>query len=209
MANRKSANAQATAVAVLEGEPDVEDISTKPSTRKAGSKTKTGAGSSKSSSAKTETKTKKKAPRRERSASRSGTQGSRTREVDRALSDIPIEEIWVLYREEPTLDIRNFLVEKYFDLVRFTAERMAMRLPAEVDTNDLMSAGSFGLMDAINAYDPDRNVKFETYCTQRIRGAIFDELRSMDWVPRLVRSRTAKFETTRKQIEMELSLIHI
>ncbi len=108
-----------------------------------------------------------------------------------------------MYRVEPTLDIRNFLMEKYHDLVRFTAERMAMRLPSEVDTNDLMSAGTFGLMDAINAYDPDRNVKFETYCTQRIRGAIFDELRSMDWVPRLVRSRTAKFESTRKQIEME------
>ena len=146
---------------------------------------------------------KKPAPRRERSASRSGTQGSRSQATDRELSDIPIEEIWALYRNEPTLDIRNFLMEKYHDLVRFTAERMAMRLPSEVDTNDLMSAGTFGLMDAINAYDPDRNVKFETYCTQRIRGAIFDELRSMDWVPRLVRSRTAKFETTRKQIEME------
>ena len=212
MTSRKSANAQATAVAVLDGEPEVEDISTKASTRKTGTKTKaqsatktstSESSTAKASAGKSSTPTKKKAPRRERSASRSGTQGSRTREVDRALCDIPIEEIWALYREEPTLDIRNFLVEKYFDLVRFTAERMAMRLPAEVDTNDLMSAGSFGLMDAINAYDPDRNVKFETYCTQRIRGAIFDELRSMDWVPRLVRSRTAKFETTRKQIEME------
>ena len=150
-----------------------------------------------------ETAEKTPAPRRERSASRSGTKGARTKATDRELSDIPIEEIWSLYRNEPTLDIRNFLMEKYHDLVRFTAERMAMRLPSEVDTNDLMSAGTFGLMDAINAYDPDRNVKFETYCTQRIRGAIFDELRSMDWVPRLVRSRTAKFESTRKQIEME------
>ena len=212
MTNRKSAHAQAASAALLDGDPEVEDPSTKDSTRKAGTKTKargatktssSSRSTAKASSAKPAASTKKKAPRRERSASRSGTQGSRTREVDRALSDIPIEEIWILYREEPTLDIRNFLVEKYFDLVRFTAERMAMRLPAEVDTNDLMSAGSFGLMDAINAYDPDRNVKFETYCTQRIRGAIFDELRSMDWVPRLVRSRTAKFETTRKQIEME------
>ena len=212
MTNRKSANAQAASVAVLDGEPEVEEPSTKASTRRTGTKTKAGTRAKKTSSASSKSAkasssgsgtTTKKAPRRERSASRSGTKGSRTREVDRALSDIPIEEIWALYREEPTLDIRNFLVEKYFDLVRFTAERMAMRLPAEVDTNDLMSAGSFGLMDAINAYDPDRNVKFETYCTQRIRGAIFDELRSMDWVPRLVRSRTAKFETTRKQIEME------
>ena len=188
---RKPATAKA-AVAVAELDPAddvVVDSSETPTPKKASTK--------KSATAS------KPAPRRERSASRSGTQGSRTRETDRELSDIPIEEIWALYREEPTLDIRNFLVEKYHDLVRFTAERMAMRLPSEVDTLDLMSAGTFGLMDAINAFDPDRNVKFETYCTQRIRGAIFDELRSMDWVPRLVRSRTAKFETTRKQIEME------
>lgn len=147
--------------------------------------------------------TPKASPRRERSASRGGTKGTRSKATDRELSEIPIAEVWQIYREERTHDIRNFLIEKYRDLVRFTAERMAVRLPSEVDTQDLISAGGFGLMDAINAYDPDRNVKFETYCTQRIRGAIFDELRSMDWVPRLVRSRTAKFESTRKQIEME------
>ncbi len=65
-----------------------------------------------------------------------------------------------------------------------------------------MSSGLFGLMDAINAFDLERGVKFETYCTQRIRGAIFDELRAMDWVPRLVRSRTAKMERARKELEM-------
>jgi len=119
------------------------------------------------------------------------------------LVDMPIAEVWLMFRKEPTDEIRNFLIEKYLDIVRFTAERMAMRLPNEVDSEDLMSAGLFGLMDAIGAFDPDRGVKFETYCTQRIRGAIFDELRSMDWVPRLVRARTAKFENTRKQIEME------
>ena len=145
----------------------------------------------------------KPAPRKQRAASRSGTSGSRKRATETCLSELPIEEIWSMYREEQTQDVRNFLIEKYHDLVRFTAERMAMRLPSEVDTHDLMQAGSFGLMDAINAFDPGRNVKFETYCTQRIRGAIFDELRSMDWVPRLVRSRTSKFESTRKQIEME------
>ena len=119
------------------------------------------------------------------------------------LAEMPIAEIWLLFREEPTDEIRNFLIVNYREIVRFTAERMAMRLPNEVDFDDLMSAGLFGLMDAIGAFDPDRGVKFETYCTQRIRGAIFDELRSMDWVPRLVRARTAKFENTRKQIEME------
>lgn len=114
-----------------------------------------------------------------------------------------IEDLWKEYRVLPTKDLRNFLIEKYLELVRFTAERMHMKLPSEVEVDDLMSAGLFGLMDAIDAFDPERGVKFETYCTQRIRGAIFDELRAMDWVPRLVRSRTAKVEKVRKQIEME------
>ena len=119
------------------------------------------------------------------------------------LSDRPIAEVWRLYRDAPSEAIRNFLMENFLPLVRYTAERMATRLPSEVEVEDLMSSGLFGLMDAIDAYDIERGVKFETYCTQRIRGAIFDELRAMDWVPRLVRSRTAKVERARKQIEME------
>jgi len=119
------------------------------------------------------------------------------------LADLPIEKVWRKYREEPSDAIRNFLMENFLPLVRYTAERMHTRLPAEVEVEDLMSSGLFGLMDAIDAYDIERGVKFETYCTQRIRGAIFDELRAMDWVPRLVRSRTAKVERVRKQFEME------
>jgi len=99
-------------------------------------------------------------------------------------------------------DLRNRLIERHYEVVRFTAERMHTRLPSEVDVNDLMSAGLFGLMDAIDAFDPARGVKFETYCAPRIRGAIFDELRAMDWVPRLVRSRTAKLEKLRKEFEL-------
>ncbi len=99
--------------------------------------------------------------------------------------------------------IRNQLIATYYHLVRYTAERMRTRLPAEVEVDDLISAGLFGLMDAINSFDPARGIKFETYCPQRVRGAIFDELRSMDWVPRLVRSRTSKMDRVRKQIEME------
>jgi len=120
-----------------------------------------------------------------------------------SLADLPIEGVWRQYRETPTEEIRNFLMENYLQLVRYTAERMHTRLPAEVEVEDLMSSGLFGLMDAIDAYDIERGVKFETYCTQRIRGAIFDELRAMDWVPRLVRSRTAKVERARKEFEME------
>lgn len=99
-------------------------------------------------------------------------------------------------------DIRNFFMEKFLPLVRYNAERIHTRLPDEVDLEDLMSAGVFGLMDAIDAFDLNRKVKFETYCAPRIRGAILDELRHMDWVPRLVRHRTAKFEQARQRIEM-------
>ena len=119
-----------------------------------------------------------------------------------------IDAAWRCYGALPAESVskqalRNRLIERYLDVVRFTAERLHKRLPSEVDVEDLMSAGLFGLMDAIDAFDPDRGVKFETYCAQRIRGAIFDELRAMDWVPRLVRSRTAKVERVRKTIEME------
>jgi RNA polymerase sigma factor for flagellar operon FliA len=77
-------------------------------------------------------------------------------------------------------------------------------LPDEVETDDLISAGIFGLMDAINAFDLGRGVKFETYCAPRIRGAILDELRSMDWVPRLVRSRASKLERVSRELESTL-----
>lgn len=113
-------------------------------------------------------------------------------------------DVWVLYQSGSTEELRNFLIEKFLHLVRYNAERIYQRLPDEVDLEDLMSAGLFGLMDAIDAYDLERGVKFETYCAPRIRGAILDELRSMDWVPRLVRHRTSKVEAAKQQIQMEL-----
>jgi len=142
------------------------------------------------------TKTKAPAAKRRKSAA-----GKSTIAV---LADAPIEQVWRTYKKATSDELRNHLIENYLHLVKSTAERMHMRLPGEVDVEDLMSAGLFGLMDAIDAFDLERGVKFETYCTQRIRGAIFDELRAMDWVPRLVRSRTAKVERARKALEMEL-----
>ncbi len=115
----------------------------------------------------------------------------------------PTNELWQEYAQERTPELRNYFVEKYLHLVRYNAERVYTRLPDEVDIEDLMSAGLFGLMDAIDAYDLERQVKFETYCAPRIRGAILDELRSMDWVPRLVRYRTARIEEARQQILMD------
>ncbi|MEX0876009.1 MAG: FliA/WhiG family RNA polymerase sigma factor [Phycisphaerales bacterium] len=113
-------------------------------------------------------------------------------------------ELWGIYHENPSEELRNFFMEKFLHVVRYNADRIYQRLPDEVDLEDLMSAGLFGLLDAINAYDLDRGVKFETYCAPRIRGAILDELRSMDWVPRLVRHRTSKVEAARQQFQMEV-----
>ena len=114
---------------------------------------------------------------------------------------MPMNEVWVKYQQTHEESMRNYLMEKFLPLVRYNAERIHTRLPDEVDIEDLMSAGIFGLMDAIDAFDLERKVKFETYCAPRIRGAILDELRSMDWVPRLVRSRTNKVDQVRQAIE--------
>ncbi|MCB9846194.1 MAG: FliA/WhiG family RNA polymerase sigma factor [Phycisphaeraceae bacterium] len=116
--------------------------------------------------------------------------------------DRPVEELWREYADGPSESLRNYFMERYLHLVRYNAERIHARLPDEVDVEDLMSAGLFGLMDAIDAFDLERKVKFETYCAPRIRGAILDELRSMDWVPRLVRHRTSRIEQARQRIEM-------
>jgi len=115
-------------------------------------------------------------------------------------------DVWLEYKDEPTIELRNVLMETYLQLVRYTAERVHQKLPSEVDVDDLFSAGLFGLIQAIDAYDLERGFKFETYCTQRVRGAIYDELRAMDWVPRLVRSRSSKVDRARKSIEMESGL---
>ncbi len=123
-----------------------------------------------------------------------------------AYDDIPIKEIWLEYKKTRPADMRNYLMERFLPLVRYNAERIYARLPDEVDLEDLMSAGLFGLMDAIDAFDLERKVKFETYCAPRIRGAILDELRSMDWVPRLVRHRTSKVESARQAIQAETGM---
>src|SRR2546421_2427531 len=115
-----------------------------------------------------------------------------------------IAQVWVEYKKTKAEPLRNVLMENYLHLVRYNAERIHVKLPDEVELDDLMSAGIFGLMDAIDAFDLERGVKFETYCAPRIRGAILDELRSMDWVSRLVRSRAHKLESATKQLEVEL-----
>jgi len=115
-----------------------------------------------------------------------------------------LEQWWAEYFESKSEASRNHLMENYLPVVKYTAERLHAKLPDEVDVNDLMSAGVFGLMDALRAFDPERGVKFETYCAPRVRGAILDELRSLDWVPRLVRNRAHKLNAARQKLEAEL-----
>ena len=115
-----------------------------------------------------------------------------------------VNVIWVKYQKSRAPHLRNMLMEQYLPIVKYNAERIAAKLPDEVDFDDLISAGIFGLMDAIEAFDLTRGVKFQTYCAPRIRGAILDELRSMDWVPRLVRSRAHRLERATRVLEAEL-----
>src|SRR3979490_503257 len=118
--------------------------------------------------------------------------------------DVDVLQLWRDYKTEPTVELRNQLVELFLPLVKYNAERIWSRLPEGVDLDDLISAGVFGLLDAIDAFDLERGVKFETYCVPRIRGAMLDELRTMDWVPRLVRSKASKMEEARKSLEARL-----
>ena len=118
-----------------------------------------------------------------------------------------VDDTGVLWREfQRTRDkeVRDRLILTYAPLVKFVAGRLGSGLPAHVDENDLVSYGLLGLIGAIERYDPDRDVKFETYAIARIKGSIIDELRAMDWVPRSVRSRAREIERAIAQLEAQL-----
>jgi RNA polymerase sigma factor for flagellar operon FliA len=115
-----------------------------------------------------------------------------------------IKKVWDLFHKTGDQSYRNQLMNHYHHLVRYAAERLHTKLPDKVEVDDLISSGTFGLMDAIDAYDPARGVKFETYCAPRIRGSILDELRSMDWVPRLVRARASQLGKATQSLESHL-----
>lgn len=139
-------------------------------------------------------------PRRSRSAAMNKI---KTMTPQSPLDGRSIQDVWIEYKKTGGEALRNILLEQYLPLVKYNAERIHTKLPDEVDVEDLMSAGIFGLMDAIDGFDMDRGVKFETFCAPRIRGAILDELRAMDWVPRLVRSRSSQVDQARRSIEKE------
>ena len=120
------------------------------------------------------------------------------------LGEAELETIWKTYKKTRDDNLRNILIEHHMPLVRMIAERVLQTLPKSIELDDLSSAGTFGLMDAINGFDLTRGIKFKTYCTTRIRGSILDELRSQDWVPRLVRLKAHKLERATRKLEAEL-----
>jgi RNA polymerase sigma factor for flagellar operon FliA len=115
-----------------------------------------------------------------------------------------VAELWDEYKANMSTDIRNRLVLHYAPLVKYVASRVSSGLPQSVEQADLVSYGMFGLIDAIDKFDPARGYKFETYAIARIRGAIIDELRSIDWVPRSVRAKARAIEKTYAKLENDL-----
>ena len=114
------------------------------------------------------------------------------------------DELWNEYKETRSSDLRDKIIRQYMPLVKYVAGKVSVGMPASVEFDDLVGFGQFGLLDAIEKYDPDKNVKFKTYAVTRIRGAIFDELRQLDWVPRSVRQKSREIEDTIGDLEARL-----
>lgn len=120
------------------------------------------------------------------------------------MTDDDVRDVWRAYKQTGSEELRNQLIEKYLPLVRYIAERLLATLPSFVELDDLQSMGIFGLIEAIDRFDPERGVQFKTYCMNRIRGAILDELRCMDWVPRLVRIKANRIDKAVQALEAKL-----
>ncbi|MDR0525486.1 MAG: RNA polymerase sigma factor WhiG [Spirochaetaceae bacterium] len=114
------------------------------------------------------------------------------------------DQLWVEYRRSRDSKIRETFIKQYAPLVKYVAGKVAIGMPHNVEFDDLVGYGTFGLLDAIDKFDPEKGVKFKTYAVTRIRGAIFDELRSIDWVPRSVRQKTREVEEAVGALEAQL-----
>ena len=112
------------------------------------------------------------------------------------------EKLWEDYRKNPSPKLREQIILEYAPLVKVVAGRLSMYLGYNVEYDDLVGYGIFGLIDAIDKYDAHKDVKFETYASLRIRGSILDQIRKMDWIPRTVRQKQKKLDEAIKQIEM-------
>ncbi len=118
-------------------------------------------------------------------------------------TDREIHRIWGFYKRWHSPVLRRALIEHYAPLLKAHARRLRSKLPNSVEVDELTSAGTFGLMAAVESYDPGRGIKFETYSSRRIRGAMLDELRALDWVPRLVRQQSRRLSETAVQLRVE------
>ena len=114
------------------------------------------------------------------------------------------EELWHEFKKTKSPAIRDKFIRQYMPLVKYVAGKVSTGMPDSVEFDDLVGYGQFGLLDAINKFDPDKNVKFKTYAVTRIRGAIFDELREQDWVPRSVRQKSREIEDAIGNLEAKL-----
>ncbi len=123
------------------------------------------------------------------------------------VKEFELRELWKRYKDQEDLSARERLVVAYSPLVKYVAGRTGAGLPSHVDDADLISYGMIGLIEAMDRYDPSREVRFETFAMQRIRGAIIDALRSLDWVPRSVRSRARDIEKANAKLEHELGRV--
>ena len=113
------------------------------------------------------------------------------------------EKLWDAYRQKKTQETREQLIIEYAQLVKLVAGRLSMYLGHNVEYDDLVSYGIFGLIDAIDKFDLEKNVKFETYASLRIRGAILDQIRKMDWIPRTLRQKQKRMESAAAKVETD------
>jgi RNA polymerase sigma factor for flagellar operon FliA len=120
------------------------------------------------------------------------------------LQDEEDQKLWEQYKTNHDQRIKDALIMKYASFVKYVAGRIAVNLPSNVEFDDLVSYGILGLIDAIDKYDTSRQVKFKTYAKTRIRGAIFDELRVLDWTPRSIRQKARKLEKAYAKLEGKL-----
>jgi RNA polymerase sigma factor FliA len=124
--------------------------------------------------------------------------------METGVKEVELRDLWRRYKGEGDASARERLVVAYSPMVKFVAGRLGAGLPSHVDDADLISYGLMGLIGAIERFEPERGIKFETFAMTRIRGAIIDELRSLDWVPRSVRSRAREIEAAQTKLEHEL-----
>jgi RNA polymerase sigma factor FliA len=134
----------------------------------------------------------------------SGRSGDEPLDDEVAANEALLRQLWVDFKETGDPGIRERLILQYSPLVKFVAGRVGVGLPPNIEQADLVSYGIFGLIDAIEKFDLERAIKFETYAISRIRGAIIDELRSLDWIPRSVRSKAREMERAYASLESEL-----